>query len=96
MIQHFCLLSITFERISVASCLHTHNLNYTCACTRALLTTRSVFQSNRAILCVTAYVAAVFWLVFSTLLYVTEHTNITVEAGKAMSERFSSAISSLQ
>lgn len=55
-----------------------------------------VFRANKAMLLTTAYIAGVFWFVFATLLYLSEERNNTSEAGRQMSQRFSSIPESLQ
>jgi hypothetical protein len=56
----------------------------------------SVLVANKVALTATGFVAVLFWLVFSTLLYLTESQNYSDEAGMNMSRRFESVPNSLQ
>ena len=57
---------------------------------------RDVFADNSAPLLITGYIASICWLVFSTLLYLTESDNNDEDAGMEMGKRFEDVPNSLQ
>lgn len=55
-----------------------------------------MLKDNKLALSATGFIALLFWLVFSTLLYLTESQNYSEDADMNMSSRFSDVPKSLQ